>query len=65
MLETSLEFSYEVDLEKPIDVGRGPNGRRMVYNITGGRVTGERINGHVLPGRRRLDAVDVEPVGAT
>lgn len=46
----------------PVDIGEGPQGRRRLIPISGGEVTGERLNGVVLPGgadfqRIRPDAV--------
>jgi len=44
-------FSYTAELAEPQQaVGAGPFGRRMIACVTGGRVTGPRLNGEVLPG---------------
>jgi hypothetical protein len=39
-----------VTVAKPIEVGRGPAGMRRMIPITGGTVTGPRLQGRVLPG---------------
>ena len=44
------EFTFKATLGAPIPVGAIPIGTRMVYDITGGEVTGERIRGKVLGG---------------
>lgn len=44
-------FSYTADIEEPQQaVGAGPFGFRMIARVTGGSVTGPRLNGEVLPG---------------
>jgi hypothetical protein len=40
----------EVTLEKPRELGDTPLGRRRIIGITGGRFSGERLSGRVLPG---------------
>jgi hypothetical protein len=37
-------------LAAPQELGDTPQGRRRIINITGGRFTGERLSGRVLPG---------------
>ncbi len=72
MLETpqtrpDLEFLFEVriPLAPPIDVGPGPEGRRVVLLAESGRFHGPRLHGEVLPlsggdwVRRRPDGVSV------
>jgi Protein of unknown function (DUF3237) len=46
-----LEPLYEVhvDLKPPVEVGSGPSGTRIVYDIGGGTVEGSRMRGKVLP----------------
>jgi hypothetical protein len=36
-------------LAQPWDVGAGPSGQRQVFDITGGYVSGPRLQGKVLP----------------
>ena len=40
----------EITLAPPQELGDTPLGRRRIINITGGRFTGERLSGRVLPG---------------
>lgn len=44
------EFGYTAELEVPVPIGPGPYGERMFVGVSGGVVTGERINGVALPG---------------
>ena len=52
MTPPQLAFLFEahVHVAAPIEMGPGPNGAHRVIPITGGTVTGPRINGIVLPG---------------
>jgi hypothetical protein len=43
-------FRAEITLAAPQELGDSPLGRRRIINITGGRFTGERLSGRVLPG---------------
>jgi hypothetical protein len=43
-------FRAEITLAPAQELGEGPHGRRRVIPITGGRVSGERLRGRVLPG---------------
>ena len=40
----------EITLAPPLEVGDTPVGRRRIIEITGGRFSGERLSGKVLPG---------------
>ncbi|HVJ12881.1 MAG TPA: DUF3237 domain-containing protein [Burkholderiales bacterium] len=40
----------EIKLAAPQELGDSPLGRRRIINITGGRFSGERLSGRVLPG---------------
>ena len=42
-------------LKPPVEIGAGPYGTRLYFEVTEGNVTGERISGRVLSGGRRLD----------
>ena len=44
------EFTFNATLTPPVPVGAVPIGARMVYQVTGGEVTGERVRGKVLSG---------------
>jgi hypothetical protein len=49
-LETEHLLDVFVDLEAPLDIGAGPFGRRLVLILKGGRFTGPKLRGEVLPG---------------
>jgi hypothetical protein len=46
----SFAFEARVLIGTPIDLGMVGGGRKRIVPITGGRVTGERFSGDVLPG---------------
>ena len=43
-------FRAEITLAAAQDLGETPQGRRRIIGITGGRFSGERLSGRVLPG---------------
>jgi uncharacterized protein DUF3237 len=43
-------FRAEISLAPPQELGDTPQGRRRIIGITGGRFSGERLAGRVLPG---------------
>jgi hypothetical protein len=43
-------FKAEIALAAPQELGETPQGRRRIIGITGGRFSGERLSGRVLPG---------------
>jgi hypothetical protein len=43
-------FKAEITLAPAQELGEAPHGRRRIIPITGGRVSGERLAGRVLPG---------------
>ena len=43
-------FKAELTLAAPQELGEVPLGRRRIIGITGGRFSGERLSGRVLPG---------------
>ena len=43
-------FTIEAELEAVVTAGRTPYGERRFVAITGGIVTGPKVNGHILPG---------------
>ena len=45
-----LLLKAEITLAPPQELGDTPQGRRRIINITGGRFSGERLSGRVLPG---------------
>lgn len=50
MLQLERLFRAEVTLAPAQEIGEGPQGRRRIIPITGGKVSGERLSGRVLPG---------------
>lgn len=44
-MELVYECSYVAETGPPLAVGAGPFGTRMVVTVTGGQMTGERLNG--------------------
>jgi len=50
MLQLERLFRAEVTLAPAQEIGAGPAGRRRIIPITGGKVSGERLSGRVLPG---------------
>lgn len=47
-------FSYYANLEAPLEVGATPFGNRMIVEVSGGEITGKKINGKF----RNLAAAD-------
>lgn len=43
-------FTIEADIDPPRSAGAAPLGERLHIPITGGRVHGPRLTGHILPG---------------
>lgn len=43
-------FRAEITLAAPQELGETPQGRRRIIGITGGRFSGARLSGRVLPG---------------
>ncbi len=48
--ELVYEFTYRAQMKPPVDVGPGPFGHRMIFEVTDGVVEGERLSGTILPG---------------
>ena len=49
-LESKPLCQIEVELEPPQEIGSTPRGMRMIWQIKGGKVEGERLKGKILPG---------------
>jgi hypothetical protein len=49
-LQLQTLFRAEIFLAPPLELGDTPQGRRRIIGITGGRFSGERLSGRVLPG---------------
>ncbi len=50
MLKLEPLLSAEITLAPPHELGETPQGRRRIIGITGGRFSGERLSGRILPG---------------
>ncbi|MBZ8133558.1 hypothetical protein CLD20_09785 [Afifella sp. IM 167] len=48
--ELSHLCDLAIELSPPLELGDAPRGRRRIIPITGGRVSGERLSGRILPG---------------
>jgi hypothetical protein len=48
--ELVYEFTYRAQIKPPVDIGPGPFGHRMIFEVTEGEVVGERLSGIILPG---------------
>ena len=44
------EFTYRAEIKPPLEVGQGPFGTRMIFEITGGRAEGDRFRADALSG---------------
>ncbi|MEQ1929959.1 MAG: DUF3237 domain-containing protein [Parvularculaceae bacterium] len=49
-MRLTQEFAFRASLKPPLPIGAGPIGTRMYYELTGGDVVGDRLNGKVLGG---------------
>ena len=49
-MNLQLLLKAEITLAPPQELGDTPRGRRRIIGITGGRFSGERLSGRVLPG---------------
>jgi hypothetical protein len=50
MLRLERLFVAEISLARPQELGETPQGRRRIIGITGGRFSGAKLCGRVLPG---------------
>ncbi|MBW2233391.1 MAG: DUF3237 domain-containing protein, partial [Deltaproteobacteria bacterium] len=41
-------MTYHADLKAPVEVGKGPLGNRMIFDVVGGSAEGPRISGKLL-----------------
>ena len=60
-----LEYlmTYRADLKEPVDVGTGPTGSRMIYDVTGGSFDGPKLKGRILPSGADWLLIDKDGVG--
>lgn len=49
-MNLEYECTYHATLKEPVNVGPGPYGVRMVFEVTGGRCEGPRLKGQLLTG---------------
>ena len=49
-MELVHEFSLTAKLEPPLQIGAGPIGTRMYYDVASGEVVGDRLRGSLLGG---------------
>lgn len=49
-MELVPEFTFTAAVNAPVPIGLGPYGDRMIFEVTGGEVTGDRIRGRVASG---------------
>ena len=47
-LESEFLFEIKVVLDSPIDIGKTPLGKRVIYPVTGGTFEGPKLKGKVL-----------------
>jgi hypothetical protein len=56
-------MTIHADLKPPVDHGAGPNGTRLVFDVTGGHFEGARLRGTLLPSGGDWLLLDAEGVG--
>ncbi len=49
-MNLEYECTYYATLKEPVNVGPGPYGTRLIFEVTGGSFEGPRLNGQVLSG---------------
>jgi len=49
-MNLEYEFTYNATLKDPLQIGAGPYGTRLVFEVTGGSLDGPRLKGKVLTG---------------
>src|SRR6266567_1721636 len=43
------EFTLTASIKQAVEIGNGPFGNRMYFEVTGGRAEGKRFNADLLP----------------
>ncbi len=56
-------MTFHADLKEPVEVGAGPHGRRLIFDVTGGTFEGPRLRGTILPSGGDWLLADAEGVG--
>ncbi|MBT4522184.1 MAG: DUF3237 domain-containing protein [Halieaceae bacterium] len=49
-MNLTQEFTLSATLDEPLSIGAGPIGTRVFYDVTGGKIVGDRVNGTLLGG---------------
>lgn len=49
-MNLDYELTYRATLKEPVNVGQGPYGERLVFEVTGGSFEGKRLAGKILTG---------------
>jgi hypothetical protein len=49
-MDLEHEFTFTARVKEPVSVGAGPFGDRSIFEVVGGEVTGDRLNGEVGSG---------------
>ncbi|MEH6542509.1 MAG: DUF3237 domain-containing protein [Porticoccaceae bacterium] len=56
-------LTMHADLKPPVDVGPGPYGNRMIFDVIGGTFTGDKLRGTLLPSGGDWILIDEQGVG--
>ncbi len=56
-------MTVRADLKPPVDIGTGPYGTRLVFDVTGGHFEGARLRGTILPSGGDWLLLDAEGAG--
>ncbi len=56
-------MTLHADLRPPRQIGEGPYGKRLIFDVTGGNFDGPRLRGKILPGGADWLLVDNDGVG--
>ncbi len=56
-------MTLHADLKAPAEVGAGPYGRRVIFDVTGGTFEGPRLRGTILSSGGDWILIDAEGVG--
>ena len=49
-MNLEYEFTFNAMIKDPLQIGAGPYGTRLVFEVTGGSLDGKRLKGKVLTG---------------
>jgi len=56
-------MTVHADIRPPAEIGTGPYGTRLVFDVTGGHFEGARLRGTILPSGGDWLLIDAEGVG--